>query len=168
MDISINQDVAMIDRVKIQAQVLVPVIEAFRREIGTQRANEILSTALQDWSRDLHRREGARQQGSPRQKWEALMRDSAQRNAAAIELDVAKAEPNAFEFNVTSCRYAEFFKEIGEPELGRLLLCDTDVYVAEVGSPEVAFTRSQTIMQGAPHCDFRYRMRESDAPGGSY
>ena len=54
MKISINQDVSMLDRVKIQAQVLVPVIEAFRKEIGTQRANEILSNALQDWSRKLY------------------------------------------------------------------------------------------------------------------
>ena len=92
------------------------------------------------------------------------MRHSAERNSAAIEFDVAKAEPKALEFNVTGCRYAEFFKEIGEPDLGRLLLCDTDVYVAEVGSPEVEFARTQTIMQGAHHCDFRYRMPGPDAP----
>lgn len=52
----------------------------------------------------------------------------------------------------------EFFKALGEPELGRFLLCDLDFDIAEVGAPDVQFTRTQTIMAGAPYCDFRYRL----------
>ena len=39
------------------------------------------------------------------------------------------------EYNVTRCSYAEFFKALGEPELGRFLLCDLDHDVAEVTVP---------------------------------
>ena len=33
--------------------------------------------------------------------------------------------------DVTGCRYAEFYKELGEPELGFLLVCTADFAVAE-------------------------------------
>jgi len=36
--------------------------------------------------------------------------------------------------------------------------------VAEGFGPDIKLTRTQTIMQGADHCDFRYRR---DAGGGS-
>ena len=53
-----------------------------------------------------------------------------------------------------------FFRELGEPELGFALLCSMDDDTAEeYGQGEVALKRTGTIMQGAPHCDFRYRLR---------
>ena len=54
---------------------------------------------------------------------------------------------------------ADFFRQLGEPELGALLVCDTDLAVAAVGNPEVTMTRTQTIMKGAKYCDFRYQMK---------
>jgi len=68
-------------------------------------------------------------------------------------------EPDAMEFDVTGCRYADFFRQLGEPELGAVLLCETDDHMVQVGEPEVELTRTQTIMKGASHCDFRYRMK---------
>ena len=63
----------------------------------------------------------------------------------------------------TRCRYAEFYKELGEPELGFLLVCGADFTTAEGFGPDIKLTRTQTIMQGASHCDFRYkRLRETD------
>ena len=37
-------------------------------------------------------------------------------------------------------------------------------YWAELGSPEVELHRSQTIMEGARTCDFRYRMKSTKPP----
>ena len=59
-----------------------------------------------------------------------------------------------------SSRFAEFFKDIGEPELGTILMCDFDFYIAEIGEPIVELTRTQTIMEGADHCDFCYRFNK--------
>jgi hypothetical protein len=59
--------------------------------------------------------------------------------------------------DVTDCVYARFFKELGEPELGFLLLCSADFDQVEE-MPSVELVRTQTIMQGADHCDFRYRL----------
>jgi hypothetical protein len=60
---------------------------------------------------------------------------------------------------VTRCRYAEFYRELGEAELGLLLVCSADFAMAEGFGPGSELTRKQTIMQGASHCDFRYRRR---------
>ena len=75
----------------------------------------------------------------------------------ALQYDVIEQSQDAFTFDVTRCRYAEFYKELGEPELGFLLVCSADFDTAEGFGPDVELTRTQTIMQGASHCDFRYR-----------
>ena len=62
-----------------------------------------------------------------------------------------------FRSDVTRCPYAEFFRALGEPELGSFLVCETDFDVAATGKGEVSFERAQTIMQGAPSCTFRYK-----------
>ena len=70
---------------------------------------------------------------------------------------------DAFQIDVTRCRYAQFYKELGAPELGFLLVCSQDFAFAEGLGADVKLTRTQTIMQGASHCDFRYvRQREAD------
>ena len=77
----------------------------------------------------------------------------------AHDIEVLKQTPEAFEFNVTRCRYAQFYKELGEPELGFLFLCSQDFPITEGLSPDLELVRTQTIMQGASYCDFRWRMK---------
>ena len=60
-------------------------------------------------------------------------------------------------FDVTRCRYAEMYRALGIPELGAVLSCNRDAALIEGFNPEVHFSRTQTIMGGASHCDFRYR-----------
>ena len=45
MDIDVNEDISLLDEVKMQARVLVPVIRVLRQELGEQRANRIVSNA---------------------------------------------------------------------------------------------------------------------------
>ena len=58
---------------------------------------------------------------------------------------------------MTSCRFAEFFRALDEPELGALLICSTDIDIAAAGGNDVEFKREQTLMQGAKSCTFRYK-----------
>jgi hypothetical protein len=60
------------------------------------------------------------------------------------------------EFNVTRCQYAEYFKSLGLPELGALFHCSRDFAMVEGFSQDLTLKRTQTIMQGASHCDFRF------------
>jgi hypothetical protein len=80
----------------------------------------------------------------------------------ALDYEVLKKTPEAFEVNVTGCRYAKFYKEIGASELGFLLVCSSDFPMAEGFGAKVQLTRTQTIMQGASKCDFRYRLESGE------
>ena len=75
----------------------------------------------------------------------------------ALGIEVKEQSQDAFDIDVRRCRYAEFYNALGEPELGFLLVCSADYDMAEGFGPEIKLTRTQTIMQGASHCDFRYR-----------
>jgi hypothetical protein len=154
-----NTSISALERAKIQAQVLVPVLRAFRAELGEARANQIASKALREWSQQLYLDVGEQRPGSPRQKWEAITAALIKRVGRDVDFELLKEEPDAWEFNITGCRYADFFRQLGEPELGALLTCEMDVDIEAVGSPEVTMTRTQTIMKGAKYCDFRYRLK---------
>jgi hypothetical protein len=78
----------------------------------------------------------------------------------ALDYRVREQSQDSFEIDVTRCRYAEFYKDLGVPELGFLLVCSADFPIAEGLGPDVKLARTQTIMQGASHCDFRYTRRK--------
>ena len=156
---STNTNISLLDEVKIQAQVLIPVLRALRTELGEDKANRLVRTALRDWSRQLVDELGSQLPGSPREKWETARNALYPRIGEDIDIEMLKQKPDAIEFNVTGCRYADFFLQLNEPELGAVLLCETDFHRAELGSPEVELSRTQTIMGGARTCDFRYRMK---------
>jgi hypothetical protein len=158
-------DIPLIEQVKIQAQVLVPLVKTLQAELGEERANEIVRKALGDVYRKYGERwwrtQGARNLGEK-------MASAFDRFAAgdALDYEVVKQASDAFEVNVTGCRYAKFYNEIGAPELGFLLTCSADVSMTEGFGTRVSLTRTHTIMQGASHCDFRYalKQREEDTP----
>jgi hypothetical protein len=154
-------DIPVIEQVKIQAEVLVPLVRALQAELGEQRANGIVRKALSALYRQYGER-WSRAQGT--RNFGEKMAAAFDRFAAADALDyeVVKQAPDAFEVNVTACRYAKFYKEIGAPELGFLLTCDADFPMAEGFGAGARLVRTQTIMQGASHCDFRYVLKRND------
>ena len=79
----------------------------------------------------------------------------------ALEYKVQEQSQDSFELDVTECRYAQFFRELGAPELGFLLVCSSDFHMVDGFGPDIELKRTQTIMQGASHCDFRYRRQKS-------
>jgi len=148
--------IPVIEQAKIQAQVLVPLVKALQAELGEERANALVRKALGD----IYRRLGE-------QWWTARDTKHVGDNMAsafaafaegdAIDYDVRAQSQDTYEIDVTGCRYAQFYKELGEPELGFLLVCSMDLPFAEGFGPDMKLTRTQTIMQGASQCNFRYR-----------
>jgi L-2-amino-thiazoline-4-carboxylic acid hydrolase len=152
-------DIPQIEQVKIQAKVLVPLIKTLRDELGEEHANAILRKTLGNFYRAAGERWWRRQQGSHLGEKMAAIFDWFA-GGDALDYEVVNATANAFDVNVTRCRYANFFHEIGEPELGFLLICSADFPMCEGFGDGVKLTRTQTIMEGASHCDFRYAMKE--------
>jgi hypothetical protein len=158
-------DIPVIERVKIQAEVLVPLVKALQAELGEARANTIVRNALADlfrrfgekWWRDHGGRDLGEVVGRAFETFAA---------GDALDYEVLKSAPDAFDINVTRCRYAQFYNEVGAPELGFLLVCSADFSMAEGFGPDVQLTRTQTIMQGAGHCDFRFALEKRKSESG--
>ena len=157
--------ISVIEQVKIQAQILVPLVKALQAELGEERANALVRRALGD----LYRRYGeefwrAKQETNVGKAMASAFATFA--NGDALDYRVREQSEDSFAIDVTGCRYAEFYKELGEPELGFLLVCSADFLMAEGFGPDIKLTRTQTIMQGASHCDFRYqRLRQRKTEG---
>jgi hypothetical protein len=153
----VDPTISLLDKTRIQAQVLVPVLRALRAELGKDQADAIVKQALRDWSKQLFAAIGDSIEGSPRRKWATVQAPWAEVSGREVEVEILRHDKEALDIDVTRCRFAEFFRALGEPELGALLICETDFDIAAVGEGEVILERAQTIMQGAPSCTFRYK-----------
>ncbi len=147
---------SLLDKTKIQAQVLVPVLKALRAELGKQKADAIVQQALRDWSQQLFAAVGESVEGSARRKWASMHSALAEITEREVTVEMQRHDGEALEFDVTQCRFAEFFRALGEPELGALLVCATDFDIVAGAGSAVSLRRDQTLMQGAPSCTFRY------------
>ena len=156
-DYLVDPELSLLDKTRIQAQVLLPVLRALRAELGKDKADAIVAKALRDWSRQLFADIGSGIEGSPRRKWAAVQSVFGEVSGREVEVETLRHDKEAMDLDVTRCRFAEFFRALGEPELGALLICAHDFDVVAVGEGAVSLDRAQTIMQGAPTCTFRYR-----------
>ena len=80
----------------------------------------------------------------------------------ALEREVMEQSETRYRFNVTRCKYAEMYRDMGLGEIGHLLSCQRDGTFCEGYDKRLKLKRTQTIMQGASHCDFDYSY-EKDA-----
>ena len=153
--------VSVIQQAKIQAQVLVPLVKALQAELGEARANALVRKALGGVYRRYGEEFWRAKQGNLGKAMASAFATYARDDA--LDYQVIEQSQDAFAINVAGCRYAEFYKELGEPELGFLLVCSADRSLADGFGPDIKLTRTQTIMQGASHCDFRYkRSKQAD------
>jgi len=154
-----DQPISVLEQRRIEAGVLKPLVRAFEAELGRERAREILAEVI----KGLAREKGAamaKEAGGNSLGVYATLKEPWVRNGA-LEFTVLTEEEDAYDFNVTRCRYAEMYREMGLEDLGFYLSCNRDGTLIEGFNPGLELTRTQTIMQGAAFCDFRYRKRGS-------
>jgi hypothetical protein len=140
-------DLPLLERRRIEAGVLIPLIRAMQSEFGEERVNEIV-------------REIARSQGEADRERAHIetMADVSRRlqtgvlAEGSLLVDVVEDDEARFGFNVTRCKFQEMYHEMGAADLGYLLSCNRDFALFE----GLDFSRTQTRMEGAAHCDFRY------------
>jgi hypothetical protein len=153
-------DVPVIEQAKIQAQVLVPLVKALQAELGEERANALVRKALAD----VYRRLGEQWWRTKESTHVGEIMGSVWASFAkgdAVDYTVRAQSQDTYEIDVTGCRYAQLYKELGEPELGFLLVCSSDFPFVEGFGLDIKLTRTRTIMRGASHCDFRYTRRKN-------
>ena len=149
--------ISHLQRRKIEGRVLIPFIEACRAKFGEAATRELVLATI----RALAAEDGARWAEANGSDIAALRQvaDKVWAGGGSLEIEVLGQDETHLDFNVTRCRYAEFFKELGLTELGYLVHCNRDHAMIDGFNPGLELARTQTIMQGAAHCDFRFRKK---------
>ena len=148
----------VIDRRKVEAMILGPMLRAFQEEIGVERTNDIARGAITKLAREQGAQfakgigaNGLEDYASNKDAW---------RRHGALEVDIIESSLTRYSFDVTRCKYAEMYKSLGFDDLGDIFSCTRDFEFCNGFNSEVKLKRTQTIMQGASHCDFRYSLDE--------
>ena len=156
MDERDDGELGILARRKIEAAIIAPIYDEMRKAIGEEKARDILRRAIRRAAIDAGAEMAARAAGgADLESFKAILPLWTKDDALTIE--VIADRPGVLDFNVTRCRYAETYRAMGLGAIGDILCCNRDGAFCEGYDPRIKLTRTQTIMKGASHCDFRYR-----------
>jgi hypothetical protein len=149
--------ISHLQRRKIEGRVLIPFIEACRDRLGDDVARDLVVAAI----RRLAAEDGARWAETFGNAVSGLRKvaEDVWAGGGGMKVDVMAETADRLEFNVTRCRYAEFYQELGLADLGALIHCSRDHAMVAGFNDDLELVRTQTLMDGASHCDFRFRRK---------
>jgi hypothetical protein len=152
-----------LQRREIQAPVAACLIRAFARVVGRDRAMQIATEAIQSDAIVSAHVMAEKYRGNSMGELARIVKEVWAEDDA-LEIDILRATDEHLDFNVTRCRYAELYERMGVRDLGTCLSCSRDGAFVQGFNPQIKLARTQTIMQGASHCDFRFSLeRKSEA-----
>ena len=149
--------ISHLQRRRIESRVLIPFIEAMREKFGDEATRALVVGVI----RRLAAEDGARWAEAYGGDLRSLktVAEKVWAGSGSLEVDITAADDEHLEFKVTRCRYAEFYKELGLTDIGYLVHCNRDHAMIAGFNPDLELTRTQTVMEGASHCDFRFRKK---------
>jgi len=152
-----SKDLNRIEKRAIEALAVAPIIRAVAQKTGKHEALKILEAVNEHeaYQRGQHMRKKEDANGMA-----ALAIDVASwGEGGKWEMEVLEQTATTYFFNVTHCPYFEKYKELGLTEYGVGLSCCRDEPFARGFNPNLKLVRTQTIMEGAAYCDFRYYLK---------
>ncbi|MBL8570489.1 MAG: L-2-amino-thiazoline-4-carboxylic acid hydrolase [Phreatobacter sp.] len=150
---------SMYDKRRIEAEILKHVYDAVTESHGKAEAAKVVAEAVTRSAIEQGQRFAAEAPAGTSLQGFIDMQDLWTKGGA-LDVEVLGRTEDTYSFNVTRCRYSEMYKEMGLGEIGHLLSCQRDGTFCEGYDPKLKLERTQTIMQGASHCDFRFRYGE--------
>ena len=143
--------------VKSQTDVLIPLLRHLRAELGEEKANALVYPVLREYMKTWISEFASKESDKPIENFFKTSAKIEETFEGDVDYDVLKNDDENFDLNVTRCRYAQFFRQLGEPELGTILVCEADNHIADLSAPAVKLSRTDTMMKGGTHCPFRYK-----------
>lgn len=150
----------VIDRRRIEAMVLGPMLRAFQDEFGIEKTNEIATAVITKLAREQGAAFAKGIGGNSLEDYAG--NKDAWRRQGALEVDVTESDSERYSFDVTRCKYAEMYNDLGYGDLGEIFSCTRDFEFVAGFNPDVKLERKRTIMRGDSHCDFRYSLGKPD------
>lgn len=153
-----DPNLSHLSRREAQAPLVSDLIRGFAEAMGEDTARAVAEAVIRE---DAIQSGRSLAEAYSDNSLETLLRIVREVWAADGTMQIANVELTAerLDFDVTACGYAEMYKRMGLLEQGCLLSCNRDFSFNEGFNPGIELRRTQTIMEGADHCDFRYRKR---------
>ncbi len=160
-------ELPMLEKRRIEAAMIKNIYDVLVERHGKQEAKEVISKSViqsaieqgKEFAKQ-HLDEGA--SDAPGLLDFAALSDLWEMGGA-LKKDMLVKTDERLEYNMTHCAYADMYKKMGLADIGHLLSCNRDATFCLGYNPKMKLQRTQTIMQGATHCDFRYRMDGDEA-----
>ena len=131
---------------------LLVIARALAEEYGLE-ALDVIAQAKADLTRqewaELARTQGRNDIGSLiEREWDGA--------SPLIEYDRASEDDEEICLRVTKCYWADLFRELGAPAIGKMLYCDDEYAVVEGYNPHIGLSRTKTLMEDHGYCDHCY------------
>jgi hypothetical protein len=153
-------DVPILIRREIEARMAGPLVQAMAEALGDVKAKEVLTGIIDRLAfsagQDLARRTGGTTLEHFAQGLEAW------KAGGAIEVEEKVRTDTEFRYDVTRCEYARMYRQLGLEDLGAILSCRRDFALMDGFNPELTYSRTQTLMEGADRCDVRITRKPAD------
>lgn len=153
---AIDGEIGILARRRIEAGVIAPIYQEIRARLGEDVARSIIDSAISKAAVEAGQSFAAKTPGGTSLRtFQELQQLWTQDDALIIS--VGKATDEEFHYTVHRCRYAEMYREMGLGEIGHLLSCNRDYMFPKGYDANIELERTQTLMEGASCCDFKYR-----------
>ena len=154
-----KQELGILARRKIEAEIIKPVYDVLKRELGSELAQKYIGEAIEQAAVHAGAEFAAGEPGGADLRSFVNLQYLWEKDNA-LEVRVIENDDQKYYYDVTRCRYAEMYQEMGLGEIGHLLSCARYEKFIVGYAPDVELTRTTTIMSGAACCNFRYQVRK--------
>ncbi len=156
-----QQGLGMLERRRLEAKLLAHVYQTLLESHGEAVARQVIGESVKKAAIEQGQEMAAALDGAPSLQTFIDAQELWTRGGA-LEIEVKEQSAERFAFNVKRCAYAEMYRGMGLGGIGDLLSCQRDGTFCEGYDKRLKLARSQTIMQGASHCDFVYTYDKED------
>ena len=148
-------EISHLQRREIQAPIAACLVREFARVMGRDKALEAAAAAVQADAVTAGKNTAEKYGGNTLKEVGRVAREIWAEDGA-LTFQVLEETEQVFRFDVTRCRYAEFYQEAGMLDLGYCLSCCRDEAFSKGFNPQIRLLRTRTIMQGGAACDFQF------------
>jgi len=150
--------VSLIEKREIEALIAAPLIKGYAELIGLEKSLAVAAGVIQGLARDAGRQIAKERSSNTLIDLADVVKTLWSHSGEALEVEFIETSETVLEFRVTRCRYAEQYANLGLSKFGYSLSCSRDAAFAQGFNPNIKMSRTQTIMEGAPYCDFRFTL----------
>jgi hypothetical protein len=140
---------------EIQAPMVTSLIYGFAREIGYEKSMKIARNVISEDAIASGKKLAKEYKGNTLTELAKIVKE-VWADDGAIEIKMIKETDSELFFDVTYCGYAQMYEKMGIKDMGYTLSCIRDFSFLKGFNPQIELRRTQTIMEGAKYCDFRF------------